>query len=540
MRWTGFLIIGWFLLGFSFSRCGGNSDLIDTVACPIARVVNKVSIAEPYYNKKVQLKTEMFYRANETRRAWLKKNKAGRMFDAFAEAVRESAQYGFEPGAYHIDELEAAVEELYENRERTNADISSLDIRITASFFLFTTHLIEGRVRYPGAREFFWERGMPLENDIALLLKMESVADVRKELSDLHPDDPQYEKLQEALEKYREMQNADTLPAVSAGPDLKPGAAHPKIPLVRQRLVTKGYAFDVPDSSSHYGEELAEAVKDFQMRHGLEPNGVLDRKTIRMLNISLREKLNLIALNLERLRWRPHLRAEGDEIVINVPEYMLRAYAQGEEKMRMRVVLGAEYTPTPVFQDTLKYIVFSPTWIVPRSIFENEFYPRLREDAEHFSADRFRFFKEGKEIDPAEEDWTDKKFDISKYSVVENPGEVNSLGKVKFIMPNDFSVYLHDTPADKLFGRHRRALSHGCIRLEDPAAFAEYLLADDKEWDAERIKDAMNSGEPVKVDLMKPYPVYIVYRTVWVDEEDRVHFREDIYGHDERHLASLK
>jgi murein L,D-transpeptidase YcbB/YkuD len=225
-----------------------------------------------------------------------------------------------------------------------------------------------------------------------------------------------------------------------------------------------------------YDESLAEDFKKFQARYGLEPDGVIDAKTIAYLNIPVKEKAELIALNLERLRWLPHIQGEKDEIVINVPEYMMRVYRNNNETLTMRVVLGAEYTPTPVFHDTLKYIVFSPTWIVPKSIIENEFIPKLKSDPEHFDPERFKFYKNKKEINPIEEDWQDEDLDVSAYGVVENPGDANSLGDVKFIMPNDYSIYLHDTPADMLFSREERALSHGCIRLEKPVDFARYHL----------------------------------------------------------------
>ena len=187
--------------------------------------------------------------------------------------------------------------------------------------------------------------------------------------------------------------------------------------------------------------------------------------------------------------------------------------------------------------------MFSPTWIVPQSIFAEEFLPKLVEDPEHFSTERFLFYKEGEQIDPYEEKWDDKDLDPTLYRVVENPGEQNSLGRIKFIMPNNFAIYLHDTPADALFKREERALSHGCIRLEKPAELAEYLLSDQKKWDIHRIKQAMLAEEPQQVNLTESVPVYIVYRTAWVGENDRVNFREEIYEHDRRHLnhlASLK
>ena len=540
MNWTGGIAVVLLLVsGLISSRCGGDSNLIDTVATPISEVVHRIKIADNYYNKKVQLKTRLFYRANGQHRGWLRKRRPDKMFNAFIEEVKESARYGFYPEDYQIAELEQAVEKLYDDRHRTPEDIANLDIRITASFFLFTTHLLEGRVRYPGAREFLWVRGRPLENDIALLIQMESAKDLRKELEDLHPEEEQYKKLQRALKDYRALEKADTFPPVPAKLELKPGDTHYEVPLILKRLSLTDYKGNIKDTDTIYDGRMVEAVKSFQQRHGLQPDGIIDAETVKFLNMPVRQKADLIAINLERLRWRPQVKEKNEEIVVNVPEYMLRAYKNGKEKMSMRVVLGAEYTPTPVFHDTLKYIVFSPSWYVPNSILQKEFLPKLKEDPGHFPSDRFRFFKEGKEIDPLEESWEDDEIDTNKYSVVENPGDANSLGKVKFIMPNDFSIYLHDTPADQLFSREDRALSHGCIRLEQPGEFARYLLEDQKGWNEQKIREAMSSDKPLQVDLETTYPVYIVYRTVWVDDDGVVNFRNDVYGHDQRHLSHL-
>lgn len=536
MKWSGGVVITLLLAaGIIFSRCGGSDSCIDTVATPITEVVDKIKVGSAYYKDRIQLKTGVYYRANEYQRSWLKKGRPNKMYKAFVDEVRGSARYGFNPADYDVNALEKAVDSLYDTRKRTSADISELDIRITATFFLFTTHLIEGRVRYPGAKDFVWERGMPLENDIALLMAMDSGSDLRKKLDDLHPKDAQYERLQDALQRYRQLAEADTLPWIPQPLNVEPGDRHEAIAIVRRKLRAADYKLPKAEDETVFDPGLAEAIKDFQERHGLDPEGKFDRETVRFLNIPFEAKANLIAVNLERLRWHPRVAGKGDEIVVNVPEYMLRVYRNGNEKMRMRVVLGAQYTPTPVFADTLKYIVFNPTWAVPQSIFAEEFLPRLREDPSHYDPERFSFFKNNEPIDPLEEDWNDKDLDSTAYRVVENPGEKNSLGKVKFIMPNDHSIYLHDTPADQLFTREDRALSHGCIRLEKPEELANYLLPGN-EWSRKKIEGLMESPEPVHVDLPEPVPVYIVYRTAWVEDRNVVHFREDIYGHDERHL----
>lgn len=540
MRWTASVFVFVILvLGGIFSKCGGDGNVIDTVATPIAATVEKLKIAEKYYNERVQLKTRMFYRANENQRVWLKKGRPDDIYKAFVEEVKESSQYGFQPEDYHISALQQDVETLYDNRKRTAEDISELDIRITGSFFLFTTHLLEGRVRYPGARAFLWEKGMPFDNDIALLLKMESGSDLRKEIAALHPTHPQYHKLQEALQEYRKLADADTLAPIPESLKVKSGERDSALILVRAKLQLLQYKIPDEKDPAAFDEALSRALAMFQADHGLEADGNLDKQTVGALNVPITRKVELLALNLERFRWHPRVQREGTAIIINVPEYMLRLYKNEKEKMRMRVILGAGFTPTPVFQDTLKYIVFSPTWTVPQSIFAEEFLPKLVEDAEHFNSERFLFFKEGKPIDPYEEEWDDKDLDPTLYRVIENPGEQNSLGRIKFIMPNNFAIYLHDTPADALFERDERALSHGCIRLEKPVELAEYLLSDQKEWDVPRIKQAMFADEPQQVDLTEEVPVYIVYRTAWVGEDDRVNFRDDIYGHDRRHLDHL-
>lgn len=515
-------------------------DQVDTVAFPIARIVDQFGIEDPYFRRKVRIKTELLYRATALKRKWLNRRKPSALYDAFVREIRACGDYGMNPEDYHISEIEHAVDTLYKHRPET-ADLASLEIRITAAFFLYTTHLIEGRIRYPGAKEFLWKRGMPLENDIVLLLQMDGRKDFRNVLRRLQPADSQYERLQKALAEYRKIESEDTLAPLPTHITLKPGDNKDEVPLLRAKLaVNRDYDRSKSSDPKVYDDKLVNSVKEFQTRHGLTADGIVKGETVKWLNTPISRKIGLIALNLERMRWYPHIQNNEDQIVINVPEYMLRVYHKDKEKLSMRVVLGSEYNATPIFFDTLKYIVFSPEWMVPQSIFLKEFLPRLREDPSAYDPQRFRFYKNGAVIDPLAEDWSDKDIDSTAYSVIENPGEENSLGNVKFIMPNDFSIYLHDTPAVSLFGKQKRALSHGCIRVEKPVDLAVWLLSDHGEWNEKKIKAAMESGESEKADLKKPVPVYIIYRTAWVDNSGVVNFRDDIYGHDARQLARLK
>lgn len=542
MKHCGLWIILFLVAGsFSLTRCSRqSSEFIDTVASPLRSVVANVKIVTPYYAQKVRHKTASYYEGDLYRKAWLGRKNPNRNYKAFVSEVMESSRYGMNPDDYNIGEIKKEVEALYNNKDRKEAEVSALDIKITASFFLFTTHLLEGRIQRAGASDFIWKKDTPHEDDVAMLLNIESAADLRQEINKLHPDEPQYEMLRKALKDYKEFAEKDKLPMVRVKGKIQPGESHQSIPLIRKKLQLTGIADqkETGDSLS-YETSLVEAVKKFQSTHGLDPSGIINQETVRYLNMSLRHKAELIALGLERLRWMPRISFEGDQLIVNIPDYRLQLYRDTKKIMEMKVILGDEYNSTPIFQDTLKYIVFSPTWNVPQSIFEEEFLPNLKENPSYYS-ENFIFRKDGAEIDPAEEDWNDKKIDVKKYQAIQNPGNMNALGNVKFVMPNNFNVYLHDTPHDGLFERKERALSHGCVRLEKPLELAEYLLRDQKGWDQKAIAEAMKGEEPKTVLLKKPYPVHIVYRSVWVDDDGNVNFRDDIYGHDERQLAQLR
>ena len=518
------------------------SENIDTAAAPITAVVDELPTGHQYYQQKIASKTQSFYEANNFTKNWLDKKNPNAKFKAFVEEVKGSYKYGLNPDDYSVAALESAVEKLYKDRKRTEASMSALDIRITAAYFLFTTHMLEGRIRNVGAKDYIWKRGTPHEDDVAMLLNNDSKKELKKQLDDLQPEDPQYKKLQRALHDYRELELQEAyLKKISESVTLKAGDTSDQIPLIKARLMLtkdlKSRKMDV--DSMVFDSSLVDAVRRFQKRLGLEEDGVVNKEMARYLNMRFQDLADVIALNLERLRWQPHLPTKEEYIVVNVPEYMLRIYDKKKEVYKMRVVLGSEFNATPIFADTLKYIVFSPTWNVPKSILEEEFLPKLKADPSHYSSE-FTFFKNGEEIDPTEEDWHAKDINMAVYQAVQRPGPSNSLGNIKFIMPNNFNIYLHDTPADRLFNRAERAFSHGCVRLEKPLELAEHLLRDQKHWNKKSLASLMQLDEPKHVNLSKNYPVHIVYRTAWVDEEGLVNFRKDIYGHDERQLAQLK
>jgi murein L,D-transpeptidase YcbB/YkuD len=239
------------------------------------------------------------------------------------------------------------------------------------------------------------------------------------------------------------------------------------------------------------------------------------------------DRIRQIELNLERWRWLPETLGER-YVLVNIPTFHLTAVDHGQVELQMRVVTGKQDSPTPIFSDEMTTIVFSPYWNVPYDIARNETMPAAMRDPGYLGRNNLEVVRGGRVLDPWSVDWSRP----GNVQFRQRPGPRNALGNVKFLFPNQFDVYLHDTPADALFSRVERDYSHGCVRLEKPFEMAEWVLKDRPEWTPEKIKAAMDGGREQHVALKQHIPVYIVYQTVWVDDDGSVEFRDDVYGHD--------
>lgn len=508
------------------------------------------AIQTPFYNQRINEKVSLFYKANEMQTKWLFDEAPGTLYYGVIDVLKNSSAYGLSPVDYDVAGIESALHTLYKNKSVSLAGIVNLDIHITEMYFLFTTHLTEGKVRNVGSTRYVWKRAVRgfSQADVDMLAEVKTPDQLLQVVNKLQPGNEEYTKLQKALEYYRLLDQSapQSFPVIVISGKLKPGDRNQFIPLVRKKLsytdlkpcpIAYDSAKDLVDSLL-YDVNLVSAVKFFQLRHGLEPDGIIGDKTVKFLNQSFGEKANIIALNMERMRW--NMQGYGENyILVNIPEYKLRVYENQKEGLEMNVIVGASNKATPIFSDALEHVVFSPTWTVPVSIIREEIIPNLRSNPEYYSKKNYTFYKNDVEIDPTLEDWSSGTINPYQLRVVQGPGKDNALGLVKFVMPNTMSVYLHDTPNHRLFSKDYRALSHGCVRLDEPAKFAEYLLRDQKGWTAERISKAMNDSVPSTVHLRKPLPVHIEYRTAWIDENGLVNFREDIYGHDKLQLSQL-
>ena len=377
--------------------------------------------------------------------------------------------------------------------------------------------------------------------DLPGFLKKDVVdaSDVAGILAQVEPPYPGYRRTIKALQTYLELAkeyDGEPLPAVKG--TIAPGDSYPGVPRLIRFLRLVGDLppdANVPEDETIYQGPLVDAVKSFQRRHGRDSDGRIGSQTLADLNVPLRQRVRQMQLTLERWRWMPDAYQKAP-IVVNIPEFRLRAY---DEKFKialtMNVVVGKAYDhSTPVFEEKMAYVVFRPYWNVPYSIAKAEYLSRIARDPDYLSKKGFEVVNSRQEVVTSGTVTSDvlEQLRAGKLFIRQAPGPKNSLGLVKFIFPNDYSVYMHDTPAQEFFSKSRRDFSHGCIRLGKPADLAVWVLRDNPGWNMDRVRAAMNGSATQQVNLAHRIPVLIVYGTVIVTEDGTVHFYDDIYGHD--------
>jgi len=360
--------------------------------------------------------------------------------------------------------------------------------------------------------------------------------DIAAALAGLDPDYMGYKLLKEQLAKLRDKSAAEW-PKVTAGPTLRPGDSDPRILEVRRRLIATGELAADQNSSPTYDPTLQDAVTAYQARHGLDNDGALGPRTILALNTTPAQRARMVALNMERWRWLPpHL--EDRHIFVNVPAEEMQVIEGGQVVLTMRAIVGDVDHPTPALHARLSSLVLNPFWRVPASIATDEILPLLQKNPGYLAANDLElvsdhFVPGSPESQGAGIAW--KSMTKMPWPVRQRPGSDNALGRIKFNMPNDDDIYLHDTPKHKLFSRYDRALSHGCVRLENADALALYLLHD-KGWTQEQLDTEIGTGLTKTVMVPKPIPVWLLYFTAWVDGTGQLQFRDDLYDRDQ-HLA---
>ena len=458
---------------------------------------------------------------------------ARQLVDLLASAAKE----GLEPHDYDAQALQQRLTQASQGPALPASAQAQLDAALTAALQHYLGDLKAGRV---DPHQIHANFSVPRHERLdAARLRQElgphRLADLVREAT---PALPMYASLQQALARYRTWTEhpawQHALPALRAR-KLVAGQAYAGLPLLAQRLEVLG---DLPAGTAVpllLEGPLLSALQSFQERHGLTPDGVLGKETLQQLDTTPAARARQIELTMERLRWTPFLQVPR-MIVVNVPEFVLRAYevrdGKVDVKLTMKVIVGkALDTRTPLFDEEMRFIEFSPYWNVPPSIARKELVPHIRRDAGYFQREGFEFVTgSGQAVTSLSPEHLDAVLH-GGWRIRQRPGPKNALGDIKFVFPNNDNIYLHHTPTPKLFERTRRDFSHGCIRVEAPVPLAQFVLQGEPAWTEERIRQAMARGESNTLRLAQPVPVLIAYTTVIV-KKGRVFFYPDLYGHD--------
>ncbi len=405
------------------------------------------------------------------------------------------------------------------NPEKSNTTVQQTELLLTGQFFKYAAKVYKGADIDAAELGWFIPR-----KKIDLTALLDTIINTKTNDPDAYaPMSAQYKVLENGLIKIIELEkkeNSDTIALIKK--PIKPGDSANIIAQIKQRLNLLQSDI-LLDSTIIYDTTMLRSVKLFQKTHGLTMNGAIGNQIITELNIPLKKRVQQILVNLERIRWMPPQK-ERNFILVNIPEYRMHVMDSGKQVFDMRVIVGSAANNTVIFNGNLKYIVFSPYWNVPESIVRKEIIPAMQRDRNYIS-------KHNMEITG---------YNGVLPNVRQKPGPANSLGLVKFLFPNSYSIYLHDTPNRNLFQQSGRGLSHGCIRLADPKKFAQYLLRNDTLiWSSTKIDSAMHLAKEKWVTLKQTIPVYLVYFTAWIDNEGRLNFRKDIYGHDAKMMNKL-
>ena len=479
-----------------------------------------------------------FYAQREYQPAWLQypPHTALSLMDQLMQAISRAQTVGLSRDDYHYGYI-AKARFLLASRDDLSVDeIGDIELLLTDAFLHYGSHLLHGRVapkrihrRWP-----FEQRQHQLSDALTTALATQDIATM---LQHLEPQHTVYQGLKEALTRYHQIHQQGGWPTLPRSKSLKLGMTHPHVAILRERLSRSGDLTPSPTDSANnttFDDPLHQAVIGFQNRHGLKPDGVVGPSTRTALNIPITTRLQQIELNLERWRWVPDDLGER-YIMVNIAGFEMSLIDNHIPVLSSAVIVGRQDRPTPILSSRIDRLVFSPFWHVPNNIAVKDKLPLLRKNPSRLHRQGIRVFnRQGRAIDPRRINWHNVSRRHFPYRLRQNPGPRNALGRVKFLFPNRYHVYLHDTSSPHLFGRSKRTFSSGCVRIAKPMELAQYLLRDLPRWDAQSIHSAAHSGRERGVPLNQDIPIHVLYWTVWQDGGGRIQFRDDIYKHDRR------
>lgn len=495
------LILPLFFISYPIEKTFASQSIINSIEKCNSRILNCEKIKN-------------LYRALDFEPVWNEKR-----INDLKVLIEKSKFEGLDPSHYKVD---------FSGTKDEN------ELRITNILIKIAYHAYYGFIN---PAKVFERWDFPKKRDIVLETLIELIKDDRLlSLFDrLSPKYENYRLLKEYLIKYYNLLDREKFNKIDLKGKIKPGQMHPAVAEIRKRLYLLGF-IDNSSESPFFDEKLKEAIVKFQKLHNLEPDAIIGKNTIKTLNLSIKDRINQIRINLEKFRWLPESFGEK-YILVNIPSFEAYFYDKGQLLLYSRIIAGKnfqeDFRPTPLLYSKINRIIINPDWYVPHKIALKDILPKILKNPQYITSENIKVYKEGEEIDPSTIDWKNIDEKNFNFKLIQKAGKNNALGKIKFHMPNNFDVYLHDTPDKKLFTRNKRAFSSGCIRVEQALPLALMLIENNNSmnWDGNKFKEALKSEKTFYINLNNPVPIYILYFTNLV-KDGELYFFDDIYGYD--------
>lgn len=471
-----------------------------------------------------------FYEGRANRPAWNDPDLREELLNSLKEAEDEGLYFQ----DYHGEELVDKMERLNDLDEN---ELSKLDILMTDAFLKFGDHLLHGKTDPKKLHEVFDVPEREMDKP-GLLEKAIEENDLQVAIRQLRPDHLVYQQLIDASREYKKLkENFKGFENIPGGETVELGEEDERLPLIQSRLKFFGYLDNVDSTNTKNNEKVNEALINFQRDNGIEADGIIGNGTIKMLNKGYDERYNQILVNLERWRWYP--KELGDHyIVVNIANYELVVVKDNDTVRSHKTMVGTEARKTPIFSEEVEHIVLNPDWTIPPTIQNKDVIPGMKKNKNYLASKNINIYDQsGNRVDPSSVNWNGE--EAKSYTYRQNPGATNPLGRVKIIYPNEYLIYLHDTPSQDLFERDSRAESSGCVRVQDAVGLAKYLLSDQDEYTSEKVDEIIEKGELKQIQMNQKVKVYHFYWTAWRDN-GKTRFTEDIYGYDDKIFEALQ
>jgi len=529
-RWLILLLVYLVAVGCS------NRDWTDAQVAQVKATVEKdepgALLQQDDAGQSLWRETRLFYRKQSYTSAWIRANRPTPQMESFLQVLQGADTEGLDPHEYGWAQIDARLSQArgrnWLGRSELKAEaVAPLDVAITVAFLKFASHLGAGKEN-PNLLGAAWSYQRKEIDPSQILAAALGSGDIVAALQTLAPSHLQYALLKRTLAEYHSIARRGGWLSVGSQ-KLQKGDSGQAVAALSRRLAAEGDLGESDASETIFDETVEEGLNAFKARHGLRRDGLLDAPAIKALNVTVQERIRQIELNMDRWRWMPPF--EQRHLLVNIPAFEMQVMENGQAVLEMPVIVGKKENKTPLFGADMTYIAFSPYWNIPPKIAKGETVPLIMKDPRYLEKNNIEIVDyRGSAVEPGGVDWSAQP--LANVRLRQKPGPKNSLGLVKFMLPNAHDVYLHDTPTENLFSRMQRDFSHGCVRLQDPLALAQYLLRDHPLWTEERITRAMSAGVEQNLALKRKLPVAIVYFTTWV-REGRAHFGSDVYGYDQ-------